>query len=319
MAKYKMILDLDTGVDDALALAYALATPECDLIGVVASYGNIVTEEAAQNTLNLLEMLGHPEVPVFIGAHHALNTDHFDVMPVSQTIHGVNGVGEVELPKAKRSPETQSGIDFYIEAAHKYQGRLLIVPTGPLTGLAQAIKKAPEIIDLIGHVTLMGGALTVPGNVTPVTEANINQDPIAADLVFRSRLPITMVGLDVTLRTLLTKKETQQWREIGTVSAKKYADIVDFYINAYKITSPHLHGCGLHDPLAVAAAVDPSLLDTIYLNMKVDTEGAFAGRTIGDEKRLNEPATTTQVAVNVDVQRFLGLFMAKLSALFKEH
>ncbi|WP_407455255.1 nucleoside hydrolase [Ligilactobacillus aviarius] len=319
MAKYKMILDLDTGVDDALALAYALATPECDLIGVVASFGNIVPEEAAQNTLNLLEMLGHPEVPVFIGATHSSHTDHFDVMPISQTIHGKNGIGEVEVPTAKRKIESQNGIDFYIEAAHKYQGKLLIVPTGPLTNLAAAIEKDPEIIDLIGHVTFMGGALTVPGNVNPVTEANINQDPPAADKVLRSKLPLTMVGLDVTLRTLLTKKETQEWREIGTTSATKYADIVDYYINAYKITSPHLHGCGLHDPLAVAAAVDPSLLQTIYLNMKVDIEGAYAGRTIGDEKRLNEPATTTQVAVNVDVPRFLDMFMTKLSAFFKEH
>ena len=236
MAKYKMILDLDTGVDDALALAYALATPECDLIGVVASFGNIVPEEAAQNTLNLLEMLGHPEVPVFIGATHSSHTDHFEVMPISQTIHGMNGVGNVELPTAKRKIESQNGIDFYIEAAHKYQGQLLIVPTGPLTNLAAAIEKDPEIIDLIGHVTLMGGALTVPGNVNPVTEANINQDPPAADQVLRSKLPLTMVGLDVTLRTLLTKKETQKWREIGTTSATKYADIVDHYINAYKIT-----------------------------------------------------------------------------------
>ena len=185
MAKYKMILDLDTGVDDALALAYALATPECDLIGVVASFGNIVPEEAAQNTLNLLEMLGHPEVPVFIGATHSSHTDHFEVMPISQTIHGMNGVGNVELPTAKRKIESQNGIDFYIEAAHKYQGQLLIVPTGPLTNLAAAIEKDPEIIDLIGHVTLMGGALTVPGNVNPVTEANINQDPPAADQVLR--------------------------------------------------------------------------------------------------------------------------------------
>lgn len=319
MAKYKMILDLDTGIDDALALAYALATPECDLIGVVASFGNIVPEEAAQNTLNLLEMLGHPEIPVFIGARHSSHTDSFEAMPISATIHGNNGVGNVDLPTAKRQLEEQNGIDFYIEAAHKYQGRLLIVPTGPLTNFAAAIEKDPEIIDLIGRVTLMGGALTVPGNVNAVTEANINQDPPAANKVLRSNLPITMVGLDVTLRTLLTRKETQEWREIGTTSATKYADIVDHYIDAYKITSPHLHGCGLHDPLAVAAAVDPSILQTIYLNMKVDVDGPYAGRTIGDETRLNEPANSTQVAVNVDVDRFLEMFMNKLTELFKQN
>ena len=319
MAKYKMILDLDTGVDDALALAYALATPECDLIGIVCSYGNVITKQAAQNSLDLLELLGHPEVPVFMGATHSSTTDHFDVMPISQKIHGKNGVGDISLPKAQRSIEQQSGVDFYIEAAHKYQGSLLIVPTGPLTNLAAAIQKDPEIVSLIGHVTLMGGALTVPGNVNPVTEANINQDPHAADIVFRSSLPLTMIGLDVTTRTLLTKDETQLWRELNTFSASKYADIVDYYIDSYKITSPHLNGCALHDPLAVAAAVDPSIIQTIYLNMKVDTDGPYAGRTIGDEKRINEPASTTQVAVNVDQTRFVTMFMEKLSDLFKQN
>lgn len=319
MAKYKMILDLDTGIDDALAIAYALATPECDLIGIVCSYGNVITKKAAQNSLDLLELLGHSDIPVFIGAEHSLTTDHFDVMPISQQIHGVNGIGEVELPTAKRPIEKQDGVDFYIEAAHKYQGSLIIVPTGPLTNLAQAIKKDPEIVDLIGHVTLMGGALTIPGNVNPVTEANINQDPEAANQVFQSNLPLTMVGLDVTTRTLLTKNETQIWRELGTKSAIAFADIVDYYIDAYKITSPHLGGCALHDPLAVAAAVDPSLLQTIYLNMKVETEGPYTGRTIGDEKRINDPATTCQAAVNVEKDRFVSMFMDKLSALFNQN
>ena len=105
MAKYKMILDLDTGIDDALAIAYALAAPECDLIGIVGSYGNVLVENGAQNSLNLLEMLGHPEVPVFCGLSHSSTTKSFSVMPISAQIHGKNGVGEVELKKAKRQVE----------------------------------------------------------------------------------------------------------------------------------------------------------------------------------------------------------------------
>ncbi|GEN47355.1 nucleoside hydrolase [Ligilactobacillus pobuzihii] len=319
MAKYKMILDLDTGIDDALAIAYALATPKADLIGIIGSYGNVVTSRGVQNSLDLLELLGHPEVPVYMGAKHSSTTDHFDVMPVSAQIHGVNGVGEVELKKADQQVATEDGVDFLISAAHKYQKDLLLVPTGPLTNLAAALDKDPEIADLIGSVSLMGGALTVPGNVTPVTEANINQDPKAADRVFRSSLPLTMVGLDVTTRTLLTIKETQQWRDLGTTAGQKYADIVDFYIDAYKVTSPHLGGCALHDPLAVAVAVEPDLVSTIFLNMKVDTKAPFAGRTIGDETRINEPATQTQVAVNVDKDRFVSEFMTKLTDLFKNN
>lgn len=319
MSKYKMILDLDTGIDDALAIAYALATPESELIGIVSSYGNVLVERAAQNSLNLLELLGHKEVPVFTGLSHSSTTSHFEVMPISAQIHGVNGVGEVALKKASRPVEKMNGVDFLIESAHTYKKDLIIVPTGPLTNLAAAINKDPSIVDLIGNVTLMGGALTVPGNVTPVTEANINQDPIAANQVFRSNLNLTMVGLDVTTRTLLTTNETSTWRALATTAGEKYADIVDYYIEAYKVTSPHLGGCALHDPLAVAVAVEPSLVSTLDLNMKVDTKAPFAGRTIGDETRINLTATHTKVAVNVNTQKFLAEFMQSLTQLFSKN
>ena len=269
MAKRKMILDLDTGVDDALAIAYALADPEVDLIGIVSSYGNNLLDVCAENSLKLLELLGHTDIPVFKGLPHSCTTDHFDVMQVSKDIHGDNGIGDVELPTPSRALEEQSGVDFYIEAAHKYGKDLIIIPTGPMTNLAAALKKDPEIADLIGNVTFMGGALTVEGNVTPVAEANINQDPKAADEVMKSNLPLTMVGLDVTLRTLLTKNETKQWRELGTASGKAFADITDFYIDAYYNLDIDKRGCALHDPLAVGVGVDPSFVSTISLFMKV--------------------------------------------------
>ena len=269
MAKRKMILDLDTGVDDALAIAYALADPEVDLIGIVSSYGNNLLDVCAENSLKLLELLGHTDIPVFKGLPHSCTTDHFDVMQVSKDIHGDNGIGDVELPAPSRALEEQSGVDFYIEAAHKYGKNLIIIPTGPMTNLAAALKKDPEIADLIGNVTFMGGALTVEGNVTPVAEANINQDPKAADEVMKSNLPLTMVGLDVTLRTLLTKNETKQWRELGTTSGKAFADITDFYIDAYYNLDIDKRGCALHDPLAVGVSIDPSFVSTISLFMKV--------------------------------------------------
>lgn len=319
MAQKKMILDLDTGIDDALAIAYALSTPKSDLIGIVGSYGNVLMEDGVQNSLNLLELLGHPEVPVFHGLSHSSTTDDFAVLPISAQIHGQNGIGEVIVPKAQRQPEEMNGVDFIIEAAHKYGQDLIIVPTGPLTNLAAAIKKDPTIVELIGQVTLMGGALTVPGNVTPVAEANISQDPEAADEVFRSNLNLTMIGLDVTTRTLLTNKETQQWRDLNTVSGKAFADITDYYIDAYKVTSPYLGGCALHDPLAVAVAVEPHLVETIELNMKVDTEGAYRARTIGDESRVNIPALHTKAAIQVDRDRFLAEFMEKLTNLFAKN
>ena len=320
MAKRKMILDLDTGVDDALAIAYALADPEVDLIGIVSSYGNNLLDVCAENSLKLLELLGHTDIPVFKGLPHSCTTDHFDVMQVSKDIHGDNGIGDVELPAPSRALEEQSGVDFYIEAAHKYGKDLIIIPTGPMTNLAAALKKDPEIADLIGNVTFMGGALTVEGNVTPVAEANINQDPKAADEVMKSNLPLTMVGLDVTLRTLLTKNETKQWRELGTASGKAFADITDFYIDAYYNLDIDKRGCALHDPLAVGVGIDPSFVSTISLFMKVVyQEGPYYGRTIGDNAKLNDPNPNVKVAVNVDKERYLKAFMDHLDKLFKEN
>lgn len=320
MAKRKMILDLDTGVDDALAIAYALADPEVDLIGIVSSYGNNLLDVCAENSLKLLELLGHTDIPVFKGLPHSCTTDHFDVMQVSKDIHGDNGIGDVELPAPSRALEEQPGVDFYIEAAHKYGKDLIIIPTGPMTNLAAALKKDPEIADLIGNVTFMGGALTVEGNVTPVAEANINQDPKAADEVMKSNLPLTMVGLDVTLRTLLTKNETKQWRELGTASGKVFADITDFYIDAYYNLDIDKRGCALHDPLAVGVGIDPSFVSTISLFMKVIyQEGPYYGRTIGDNAKLNDPNPNVKVAVNVDKERYLKAFMDRLNKLFKEN
>lgn len=317
MATKKMILDLDTGVDDALAIAYALAAPDVDLIGIASSYGNTLVDKSAENSLKLLELLGATDVPVYVGHSHSSTTDHFDVMQVSKDIHGNNGIGEVELPKAKRPVESGSAVDFIIDSAHKYAENLIVVPTGPMTNLDDALTKDPEIADLIGNVTFMGGALTVEGNVTPFTEANINQDPEAADRVMRSKLNITMVGLDVTLRTLLTKKQTAVWRNLATAAGEKYADITDFYIDAYYNLDIDKTGCALHDPLAVGVALDPSFVSTIDLNLKVTSDKEDYGRTIGDNARLNDPTTNVKVAVNVDKERYLMVFMDYLTNLFK--
>lgn len=318
MATKKMILDLDTGVDDALALAYAIADPNIDLIGVVASYGNNLLDQTAKNSLQLLELLGQ-DVPVFKGLSHSSTTDHFTVMQVSKEIHGNNGIGDISLPEPRHQVQTKDGVDFIIEAAHQYSKDLIVVPTGPLTNLAAALHRDPQISSLIGNVTLMGGALTVEGNVSEVAEANINQDAEAANEVFTSQLPITMVGLDVTLRTLLTKKETQQWRNLGTPAGIAYAELTDFYINAYYRLGIDKHGCAIHDPLAVGVAIDPSFVTTLALPMKVITSEHNYARTIGDKMRLNEPHPNVKVAINVNQERFVPVFMNHLTNLLANH
>ena len=311
----KMILDLDTGVDDALAISYALGSPEVELIGITGTYGNVLMEQGVRNALAITELLGHPEVKVYRGLDHSSTTDSFQVLEISSFIHGQNGIGEAVIADSTRDAEDTPAVDFIIDAVKTYGKDLVYVPTGPLTNLDAAIARAPEIVDEIGRVVLMGGALTVPGNVNAWTEANISQDPDAANRVFRSGIPATMVGLDVTLQTLLTYKETQRWRDLGTPAGAFLADMTDLYIKAYETTAPHLGGCGLHDPLAVGVAVDPTLVTTLPINMKVDVEGPTRGRTIGDETRLNDPVKTMDAAVGVDVPRFLDEFMTRISTL----
>lgn len=310
----KLILDLDTGIDDALALAYALASDEVELIGVTCTYGNVLVEQSVRNTLAILELFGRTDVPVYAGPGHARATDSFEVKEISAFIHGVNGIGEVEIPDAARPGEDTSAVDFLVEAVATYGDDLVIVPTGPSTTIAAAIE-ASNVFREGANIVMMGGALTVPGNVTPWAEANIHQDPEATDMMFRNLRRVTMIGLDVTLRTLLTTKETSQWEELGTVGGDFLAAITNYYIDAYKTTAPHLGGCGLHDPLAVAVAVNPRLVDTFEINMKVDTEGNTRGRTIGDETRLNDPDKHAAVALRVDTAGFLAEFMRRLTDL----
>lgn len=318
MAKYKMILDLDTGVDDALALAYAVGAPEVDLIGIISSYGNTLVDTAAQNSLDLLHLLGADDVPVFIGESHSSTTDHFDVMNISQLIHGKNGIGDVTLTPSPRQVEKETGVDFLIRAAHDYHEDLILVPTGPLTNLAAAIKKDNQVAELIGQTTLMGGALTVPGNVTPFTEANIHQDPEAADFVFTHQKNLTMVGLDVTLRTLLTKNETAEWRHLNSEAGEKFASLMDFYIDAYYNLDIDKRGAALHDPLAVAVSIDPTYITGLPLNMRVtyNTENGDYGRTIGDKTQLLAP-TTSKAAVLVDTDRFVKDFQNMMLTVLK--
>ena len=259
------------------------------------------------------DRFGRTDVPVFAGPQR----DGFEVMEISQFIHGVNGIGEAKLYDASRAAEQQSAVDFMVQSVHRYGDDLVIVPVGPLTTVAAAAE-ADENFASRAHIVCMGGALTVPGNVTPCAEANINQDPEAADFVFRQGEDITMIGLDVTLQTLLTTVETKQWGDLGTAGGDFLATATNYYIKAYETTAPHLGGCGLHDPLAVAVAADPSLVDTLAINLKVDTEGETRGRTIGDETCLNDPVKSARVAVGVDVERFLEEFMRRLTGLARE-
>lgn len=310
----KVILDLDTGIDDAMALAYALGSKDIDLIAVTGTFGNVYTDEGVQNVLNILNMCNANEIPVYAGESHAITKDNFTRLEVSARIHGENGVGQVEIETSPKEKETKSGVDFLIESVKKYGKELVIVTTGPITNLTLALQKAPEIKDMVGKVVIMGGALTVPGNCNAYTEANISQDPEAAKYLFESGLDVTMVGLDVTQRSILTNAHTQSWRETGSVAGGTYADMVDYYISQH---DAGVKGCYLHDPSAVINAVHPEYFTMLPMHMTVTTEGEAEGRTIGDPTKLRDPNPNVKVCIGVDSPALVNNLNETLLSLFQ--
>ncbi|WP_028547993.1 nucleoside hydrolase [Paenibacillus sp. UNC451MF] len=307
----KVILDVDTGIDDALAIAYATASPEIELLGVTTTYGMAPVDCSARNTLLVLEQL-QCDVPVFRGAEQPL----VRTRQYSGTFHGMDGLGNVAQSEPKRTVSGMHAVDFIIEQVRKHGRDLTLVTTAPLTNLALAIQKAPDIVGRIGRVVTMGGAVATPGNVTKFAEANIIIDPHAAQNVFSSELPLTLVGLDVTRKTVLRQEAVERWREKNTPCSTFFADFTEYYIQAYKVNHPYLKGCALHDPLAVGVAAHPDLVNTIPMYIQVDLEADALGRTTEDLHRKSPGGPNTNVCMEVDAERFVSRFLSRVDQAF---
>lgn len=303
----KLLLDMDTGIDDAMAITYALADGSADLIGVTCCFGNVTNQTAVRNTLDLLSIMGRPDIPVFYGAEHPLDKDSFRVSDACIRIHGANGLGNVSVPHSGE-PADISAPDFILDAAGKYGENLILVATGALTNLAAALRKDKETFAKIGKIVFMGGALTVEGNVTPYAEANIAVDPLAAKEVLESGIPMTMIGLDVTHKNLLTRTEAARWRSHGSAGKALYEIVAHYIDNELEQKS-----CSLHDPLAVAAALDETMVETHPFAMTVVTEGEAAGRTIACP--FADQCENKNVSVALETSpRFVPKFVGKIES-----
>ncbi|RJX38970.1 nucleoside hydrolase [Paenibacillus pinisoli] len=307
----KVILDMDTGIDDALAIAYACAIPELELLGVTTTYGMAPVDQSVRNTLLVLELL-KCDAPVYRGAEKPLVRSRV----YSGTFHGNDGLGDVNRREPKRTAEEMHAVDFIIEQSRKHGSDLTLVTTAPLTNLALAIQKAPDIVGKLGRVVTMGGAVAAPGNVTKFAEANIIIDPHAARVVFSSDLPITLVGLDVTRKTVLRQEAAEKWREKGTESSVFFATFTEYYLQAYKKYHPYLQGCALHDPLAVGVAACPDLVGTVPMHITVDLDEDALGRTVEDIHRESPASPNTQVCMGVDAERFVSDFLSRTDQAF---
>lgn len=308
----KMILDVDTGIDDALAIAYAIGADDVELVGITCCFGNVEVKRAVENTRQILHLLGADHIPVHAGKNTVFSGAEFVPAEVCKRVHGLNGIGEIRLLGAERGPEAEDAAAFMARMADRYGKELVITATAAMTNLARFIKEYPESAKKAGRISFMGGAVTVPGNVNRFAEANILADPEAAKFVLESGVPLLMVGLDVTLKTMMSAEAMEEWirpwREAETKAGDKFAEMVHYYCS-HEVGKEGKREGAIHDPLAVAAVWHPELVKTIDLNLTVETDGESRGRTIGDPARLKKMEKSVKVCIDVDTERFLNDFV----------
>lgn len=321
----KILYSCDTGIDDALALAYLVAQKECEVVGITVSYGMGHVGNVYRNTKAVLKLFDREDIPVIMGSDTPLSGIPNDYKGGSR-FHGIEGMGDVLGPS---SPEDYAGArpeeatDFILSMIEKYGSELYWVTSGPLTDIARVLNKDSVTAGKVGAVYVMGGAVASPGNAGHYTEAlveaNVRLDIPAAAQVLDSRLPVVLVGLDVTRKTLFSYQDHERWHEIGTKSALFLYEALKHYLGAYQKFHPYLNGCGLHDPLAAVAAVHPEILTTIPMHLMCFTEGPQAGKTTENVLRCNDRNFEMKAALFVDVEAFEREFFGNVEKLLREH
>lgn len=299
----KLIIDTDPGIDDAMAIFYALGAPDIDLLGLTSIFGNVHVGQATRNALRLLDWAGAEHVPVAEGAAKPRTLPPF---PPSHNVHGAEGFGDIpaETPAGQALGETAAR--FLTRMARAHKGELVICPIGPLTNIADALDLDPDFARHVKRIVLMGGSLDEGGNITPHAEANIYHDPHAAERVFASGAPITMVGLDVTHRILCTADDFAELAEKSPDLGGKINQMSRFYLHFYQSVGK-MDGCSLHDPAAVIACTHPHLFTATPVRITVSCDGETSGATlrVNDERQPVDVLTAT----NADAAKaqFFGL------------
>ncbi|KAG6732948.1 hypothetical protein I3843_01G194900 [Carya illinoinensis] len=312
----KIIIDTDPGIDDAMAIFLALQSPEVEVIGLTTIYGNVYTTLATRNALHLLEVAGRTDIPVAEGSHVTITNG--TKLRIADFVHGTDGLGNQNFPPPKGKPTEQSAASFLIDQANLYPGKVTVVALGPLTNVALAIQQDPAFSKNIGQIVILGGAFAVNGNVNPAAEANIYGDPDAADIVFTSGADVLAVGINVTHQVVLTDADREKLAKSEGKFAQYLCKILDVYFS-YHYDAYNTNGVYLHDPTALLAAVDPSLITYIEGVVRVQTCGITRGLTIlyNKQKRFGEVTEwtdkpTVKVAVTVDAPAVVKLLMERL-------
>lgn len=306
MSPLPVILDLDPGHDDAVNLLLALASPELEVLGVTTVFGNVGLDRTTRNTLVVRE-LARADVPVYRGADRPLVA-----APISaELVHGESGLDGPHLPTPGRDVEPGHAAHFLIRAVRERPGDVTLLPTGPLTNVALALRLAPDIAPLIRRIVWMGGS-TDTGNWTPAAEFNALADPHAAQVVLTSGVPLTLIGLNASHQAIAHPARVAAFRTLGTEVGEFVAVLLDFFAD-------HHHerygwdGGALHDPLTVAWLLRPGLFRTRPMFVEMDlTEGPSRGRTVADVWNVTGKAPNADVMTEVDADGFFALLVERM-------
>jgi purine nucleosidase len=321
----RVIIDTDPGTDDALAIFLAVNSPELKVEALTPVAGNVPLELTLPNALRLLEVAGRTEIPVAAGADRPLARR----LITATYAHGENGLGGIRLPEPRTKPVEETAVQLIRRVVRESPGQIGIIAIGPLTNIAAAFLQDPELPRLIAGLTIMGGSLS-GGNVSPAAEFNIYVDPEAAHLVFRSGAPLTMVGLDVTRRAMLTEENIRRLEASRKSEGRVAGQIARASMTRVRQTNP-AGGPAMHDSLAVAAFIDPTLVTFQELLVEVETTGELtAGETVGYRKapvRHSAPMASqaaradsaaafepnAKVALDVDTGGFLAMLVGRIA------
>lgn len=308
----KVILDTDPGVDDALALLLAFRSPELSVVGITTVCGNVSVDQSCVNVFRVLDLLGsRDEPPVARGAERPLKGAPWG----AEGVHGPDGLGgleETRYPSPRSRLSSLSAEALILKLVRDHPGEITLITLGPLTNLARALSKDRATLGGLKEVIVMGGAVTVPGNVSPYAEFNIAVDPEAAQRVLEAGLPLTLVGLDVTHRVILSKATVEEMARAYPHHLSRFVlDCTGRYMEFHQ-RSEGFQGCYLHDPLAVGVAIQPSLVKKKGCPLEVDTGRGPMRGGMKELSGITHNLRPVQVCVEVEADRFLSLFLERL-------
>lgn len=313
MDKRKIIIDTDPGQDDAVAILLALGSPEeIEVLGITAVAGNVPLSLTESNARRVCELAGRPDVKVFAGCDRPMGRP----LVTAEHVHGETGLNGPVLPDPTMPLQDQHGVDFIIDTLRaEAPGTVTLCPLGPLTNIATAFEKAPDIVEKVQEIVLMGGAYFEVGNITPAAEFNIYVDPQAADIVFKSGVPIVVMPLDVTHKALVTPARNDAFRNIGNRVGIAVAEMTDFF-ERFDKEKYGSDGAPLHDPCVTAYLIKPELFKGRHINVEIEIQSELTmGMTVADWWGVTDRPANATFMGDVDSDGFFALIAERIARL----